>query len=562
MLIRTLIISSIIAALTSLTSCSQIQSQLSGTALQTENFGEGQTSSTFPYHPLVYHLDLSILAYKLYAQTLVWPFDPYYEEANSKSGGRKKLMIKVHAWAEKKGIKQGISKSKNTGYRGPGALNGFEKNSNHTPIIYRYDKLYPWSQAITHSDGLWTEHVTPQKIKRQISKVYMCYRQRGRPLGAINIKQVTSLKSQEEQGAKDIILAFEGGTGNKRINGQPASQSLMGFVLLRHIVNSDRYDIHIVFRGSQSGSVKRAALEAFSNKEAKGNPDWITDLGYNRLHPNTGGAYISTKGAVHRGFAASMKSIFPQLFGCLKKAASLSPKRGPDNIFVTGHSLGGGLAQHFTSAVLLGSKYGPNGRGKAMPKNLVGWPWAQIKLITFSAPRAGDAKWANTLTTQALNSRFFTSALATIDYDALTANHQTILPRLLDINKPAGYRVLISTDPVTTEKVAGGKHVGQTIYADNASFFATAIASAHDPMKIRELLIQKLADPNMPKIIKKYSNTNILNPTRKKAKRGSPEEYEKIVRALKKYYKENNIKFDLTSFNDDYAVFKGILQGK
>jgi hypothetical protein len=29
--------------------------------------------SDFPYNPLVYHMDLSILAYQLYAQSLVWP---------------------------------------------------------------------------------------------------------------------------------------------------------------------------------------------------------------------------------------------------------------------------------------------------------------------------------------------------------------------------------------------------------------------------------------------------------------------------------------------------------
>ena len=41
---------------------------------------DGKSLESFPYHPLVYHLDLSILAYQLYGQTLVWPFDPYYEE--------------------------------------------------------------------------------------------------------------------------------------------------------------------------------------------------------------------------------------------------------------------------------------------------------------------------------------------------------------------------------------------------------------------------------------------------------------------------------------------------
>ena len=40
----------------------------------------GLAQAEFPYHPWVYHLDLSILAYHLYGQSLVWPYDPYYEE--------------------------------------------------------------------------------------------------------------------------------------------------------------------------------------------------------------------------------------------------------------------------------------------------------------------------------------------------------------------------------------------------------------------------------------------------------------------------------------------------
>ncbi len=53
--------------------------------------------ATLPYHPLVYHLDLSILAYQLYGQSLVWPFDPYYEEFNDRS--RKKMIQRVRSWA-------------------------------------------------------------------------------------------------------------------------------------------------------------------------------------------------------------------------------------------------------------------------------------------------------------------------------------------------------------------------------------------------------------------------------------------------------------------------------
>ena len=45
-----------------------------------------QSIGDLPYHSLVYHLDLSILAYQLYSQSLVWPFDPYYEDLNNLNG--------------------------------------------------------------------------------------------------------------------------------------------------------------------------------------------------------------------------------------------------------------------------------------------------------------------------------------------------------------------------------------------------------------------------------------------------------------------------------------------
>src|SRR6185312_13476921 len=118
--------------------------------------------------------------------------------------------------------------------------------------------------------------------------------------------------------------------------------------------------------------------------EAAGNPDWITDLSWDKLQLPE----ISTVGGVDRGFAYAMTYALPGAFQCMSTIAQLRAT-APDEIFVTGHSLGGALAQHFASAVLLGNAYGPAGAGPAMPAELAGWPWPQLKLVTFSAPRAG-----------------------------------------------------------------------------------------------------------------------------------------------------------------------------
>ena len=517
-----------------------------------------------PYHPLVYHLDLSILAYQLYGQTLVWPFDPYYEESNNLNWDRARFKEKVRAWAKAKGAEQVERGAGLAGYRGPGVLAGFDDNASHDPIVYQYGRLHPWSYSITNAEGVWTEYLTPREITGQIRDVFMCYRRTGRPEGAVAIERVAAGRDEHAPGGRDVLLAFEGGTGDKGEPGQPASQSLVGFVLLRHRAGSDDYDVHIAFRGSRSGSAARAARQSLSDAQASGNPDWITDLGYNPLGPATGGGHISTTGTVSRGFAVSMQSIFPQIFRCLSEVPALGPgARPPRRIYVTGHSLGGALAQHFVSAVLLGDRYGPGGTGAAMPAALRGWPWRQIKLITFGAPRAGDAQWARTLTIDGLDAEFFSTPIDPVDRNALAVTDERIVPRLTDAQRPAGYRVLISTDPISTEKFVGGKHVGKTVYVNDPrvfDLFAPPDFSAHEPRNIRQYMLASLADPRIPATAWRYRKMTDLNPERDEAHRGSAEEFAKLAAAVARYYRANDLWFDQAAFERNLDVFMTILR--
>ncbi len=524
-----------------------------------------QDLAGLPYHPLVHHLDLSVLAYELYSQTLVWPFDPYYEELDNNNGARAQFMEKVRAWAKAKGAEQAGAGPELGGYRGPGVLGGFDDNARHDPIVYRYDRLYPWNPTITNVEGRWTEYLTPGEITGQIRRVSMCYRRTGRPEGEVAMEQVVSGSDVAARGARDVLLAFEGGTGDKGETEQPASQSLMGFVLLRYWAGRNDYDVHIAFRGSRSGSVSRAIRQAYSDSRAKGNPDWITDLGFDPLRPELGGALITTKGAVFRGFGRSMKSTLPQLFRCLREVARLAPRKSPKRIFVTGHSLGGALAQHFVSAVLMGNRYGPDGMGEAMPAALRGWPWRQIKLITFSSPRAGNARWAETLTKQGLASEFFSTPIDTLDCKELPMTDPSILPGLVDPARPAGYRVLITTDPVTTEKVIGGKHVGKSVYLNEPSFLATFAlpdAGSHELSKLRDFMVAGLADQRIPPTAGRYREMKDVNPGRNEARRGSVKEFEKLWAAVQRYYRSNGLWFDQEGFRQDFETFKALLQGR
>jgi hypothetical protein len=511
-----------------------------------------QDLGDFPYHPLVYHLDLSILAYQLYGQSLVWPFDPYYEESKSRS----QLMGKVHSWAAVKGAEQVELETGLNGYRGPGILSGFKDNPKHDPIVYRYGHIYPWSSNLTNPLDSWTEYLVPKEITASVRDVYVGYRKVGKPIDSIAIEQIVREPIEHDHEVRDVLLAFEGGTGDKGIEGQPASQSLMGFVLMRYHPGKTNFDIHIVFRGSRSGSGGRAALQALKDDKAKGNPDWITDLGYDLIGPENGGASITKTGSVSRGMATCMASISPNLFECLNKVAQLSSSSVPDRIFVTGHSLGGGLAQVFVSAVLLGDQY----RIEDMPAALQQWPWNQMKLITFSAPRVGGDNWAEKLTVDHLQTDFFSTRINPYDKDALKPTDQTILPRLTDPKRPAGLRVLIPSDPITTEKIPGGKHVGKTVYVSKPRPRVLGMVTppdlkAHEPMNLRKDLLLGLNDQRIPDTAWQTWKMTQLNPDREKSKKGTPGEYTKLAATIERYYRENGLYFDSTRFKTDFDLF-------
>jgi hypothetical protein len=515
---------------------------------------KGQSLEDFPYHPLVYHLDLSILTYQLYGQSLVWSFDPYYEESASKKGSRSRLMGKVQSWAAVKGAEQVEKGTGLTGYRGPGVLSGFSDNPSHDPIIYRYDRIHPWSSNLTNPLSSWTEYLVPNEITARIKEVYVGYRKTGKPVDSVAVEKIVTLPTEQDSDARDVLLAFEGGTGDKGIEGKPASQSLMGFVLVRYHPGTTNYDIHIAFRGSRSGSGARAAFQALKDEKAKGNPDWITDLGYDLTGPEANGGLITDSGAVSRGMSTCMASIHPNLFACLKQAAEITDAATPERIFVTGHSLGGGLAQVFVSSVLFGNQYSPQN----MPIGLRQWPWRQMKLVTFSAPRVGDAAWAKKLTIEGLSSDFFSTAINPYDRDALKPTDTEILARLMDTQSPSGFRVLIPSDPITTEKIPGGKHVGKTVYVSKPrvlKIFSPPDLAAHEPINIRKQLFVGLNDGRIPAVAWKKWGMTDLNPNRDKSKKGTPEEYAKLVSTIERYYRENGIYFDSTGFKADFSTF-------
>jgi len=509
----------------------------------------------FVYHPVPLHLDLCILSYQLYAQSLVWPFDPYYEKFGG-DAAREAKMNSVRSWvAARKPSDPGPAVG---GYRGPGALAGFPNNPLHDPIVFRYDTLRPWQPALSLPEVSWTEQQAPSVITSRIADVMMCYRPRGSAVDAVQIDRVARAGRAAVRGARDQLIAFEGETGDKGELGQPGSQSMMGFVLKRHIAGSHDYDIHIVFRGSRSGEVFRTATRALSETAATGNPDWITDLGFYFATASQ----ISTVGRLHRGIMRSTISIVPKVMASLARIAANSNGKHPKRIFVTGHSLGGGLAAQFASAVMLGNAIGPDGKGPAMPAELRNWPWTTLKLITFGAPVSGDKRWAEALTVDKLQSDFFESATwgtTLTDPEGLPINSPEIASRLADPTRPVAYRILNPKDRITPVRYLGGKHVGQTVYVARVDPLGLVDPNVHEPADIRDRIIAALNDPAAPPNGWHYRPVSDLSPINDPDNPGTPIAIDRLAAAITRYYRLKAMGFDQARFQSDYTLFKRIV---
>ena len=511
---------------------------------------------TFPYHPLVFHLDLAILAYQLHGQSLVWPFDPYYEERTHGAGvSRDAFIAKVAAWVQEQAAAQAGVTALGT-FRGPGALGGFPNNPTHDPILYDYSLIHPWSHAIMNAAAEWTEYLTPDAITSRVRDVFVSYRRAGGAATDMTIDAPPLGRDDRTTGATDVLIAFEGGTGDKGEPGQPASQSLMGCVLMRSTFEG--YDVHVAFRGSRSGDATRAATSALPTDQPSGNPDWITDLGSDKISAADGVGDITMTGAVCRGFAFSMESILPAVFAALEKISAIAGGAAPRNIFVTGHSLGAALAQMFTSAVLLGDAYSAS--GSSMPASLAAWPWAAIKLITFAAPRAGDLQWAQTLTVGALQSDFYDAPLLPYDPDARYVTDPEIVARLFDETRPCGFRVLVSNDPVTAD-VFGGSHVGTTVYVNGdlpTDWVAPPSFDSHEPITIRKYMTDAMSDPRTPPIAWRYRALTELAPAYDANQAGSDAQLAILRDAVLQYYEGAGEWFDAPTFTSHYDLMTSI----
>jgi len=103
----------------------------------------------------------------------------------------------------------------------------------------------------------------------------------------------------------------------------------------------------------------------------------------------------------------------------------------------------------------------------------------------------------------------------------------------------------------------GGKHVGKSVYVNKPSYSGSILPpdiGAHEPIRIREYMVTSLADPRTPPVAWRYREMTDLVPDFDPAERGSIAELEKFAEAIRSYYDNNGLWFDVSAFDRDLAL--------
>ncbi len=315
-----------------------------------------------------------MLAYHVYNQSLLWPLDPWYEQwSRIGSSRRDNMLAAAHALV----VDQPTT-------RGPGSTRaGWPSDERLDPVITDYRQIRPWVPCITRDDVghrlFIADETMMQRVREVVVSEYTDYPGLDEPAAGHAAFTSRLANPSAQPAAADRLYAFEGCTG--AIEGRPGAWGLLGIVLERDRGDGD-YDVHIVYRGSQSGDAYRAAYEGFVQE--RGNPDWVTDM---ELVKMVDDERFAPQGRVVQGLRDSTLSSLGALLPCL---AEIDETRGrpPTTIHVAGHSLGGGLAVQLAGALAVGNVT------SSLNGGLQNWPWRHAELITYGAPKAGDVDFA------------------------------------------------------------------------------------------------------------------------------------------------------------------------
>lgn len=330
------------------------------------------------YNEIIYHLDLSIMTYHYFSQSLIWPWDPFYEVAGNVGGSsRDDFMADVRTRFM-------------TGARGA-TLNNNACPKELDPILCDYSRINPAKSSL-YRPGPGTKWALFQPIPDIVDKIVD-----GRTVTAGTVNPITYNKANPTGNETDHIYFIEGRLGMTQSKPAQFQKDIVGFILERQYDPGDatKYDIHIAFRGSRSGAAGRAMMQGLWSKG--GNPSWVTDMQVNNLVAD---AEISRIGKTPFGFSSAVKSAATNIYACLAAIHARRGNNAPRRIYSTGHSLGGGMAGLF--GLMINTKWDANNvspvTGPALP-GLLSPAWAEpikkINVITHSAPVLGDWDFVN-----------------------------------------------------------------------------------------------------------------------------------------------------------------------
>lgn len=408
------------------------------------------------------NLDLCTLAYQFYHQSLCLPLDPWYDIMSRVGSDRRNNICRfTHEYARELGSAVTNDETLEQGfYSGPNAARSWEKsNPRLDPILTNYKRIDAKLPAFTRDGEVFLAVQAPTYITKNI-KVVEGVRYKTKPT-SFPFNDVKLFQIRQYPSGDDHLIVFEGGTGIA--GATDPSWSLMGFVLMRKTLTG--YDAHIVFRGSRSGAALSKTIWNAQNAigDHKGNPDWITDLrGTTQIEQ----PLISKVGKVTEGFAESLPTMLGPITACCKQLERKYP--APEHIFVTGHSLGAGLASEFVSSVLQGSY------GDELRKEVKSWPWDKSTLISYAQPIPGNSAWAANLDRVSSNSEHYWVAGDAV----VEATSYRAVGLFVDAGEHAGIQKKLS-------KVAGCQDNAHEVFVIRASLLEDLEST--DPVLAKQL---------------------------------------------------------------------------